>query len=57
MRVRARIFEMFYAEVVGVMSIWVKEGMKIEAVEGVAKELAHLTETADKRWASAMEQW
>ena len=56
-RTRSRIFEMFYAEVVGVMNIWVKEGMKIEDIERMAVELAHLATTADKRWASAMEQW
>ena len=53
-RVRLRIFEMFYAEVVGVMNIWAKEGMKIEGIEKMATELAHLTTTADKRWGSVV---
>ena len=53
-KIKGKVFEMFYAEVVGVLSIWEKEGMKIERIESAVRELAHLTKTADKRWGSVV---
>lgn len=54
MRVRLRIFEMFYAEVVGILNIWAKDGMKVDRIEMVAKELVYLTRVADKKWGSVV---
>ena len=45
-----RFFEMFYGEALGVLTVWVKEGMKTVDIERWAEVLAELMRTAEKRW-------
>ena len=49
-KMRNEIFEMFYAEAVGTLNIWVKKKMSIEMVPKMARRLEYLATTADKRW-------
>ncbi len=49
-KLAGRLFEMFYGEVLGVLTVWVKEGMKTVDIERWAEVLAELMRTAEKRW-------